>query len=153
MRIGSVILIFFVALIALGFLLSTTINLSQELQQARTTQQIQDGPLSSRLEALSSNLAITSESIRQVESDIERTKALVADLEKKKLLYEEAITLNRDQVEAVAFLLDQQQKEENKRSFWINVGIGFVVNLLTAVLATYFEYRVGFVRRWLTRKK
>lgn len=153
MRIGTVLVIFVLALVALGFLLSSTINLSEELQQARAVQLIEGGSLSSRLQTLSNNLAITSESIRQMEGDIEKTKVLVDDLEKKKLLYEQAVTLNRDQVEAVAYLLNQQQEEENRRSFWINVGIGFAVNLITAVLATYFEYRVGFFRRWLTKNK
>ncbi len=109
------------------------------------------GELSQRLDDLALSIQTTSDSINQIENEIIQTRLLVDDLEQKKLLYEQIVDLNNEQVEAVAFLINQQQEEENKRSLWINALIGLVTNILVAAVGMYAEYKVGFIRKWLTK--
>ncbi len=105
-----------------------------------------------RLEELVGDLVTTWESIGEIKKEVENTKLLVDELEQRKNLYEQLINTNRDEVEAIALLLGQKQQEQNDRAFWPTIIIGFATNLTTAVISLCFEYKVGFVRRWLKGK-
>lgn len=144
MRIGTAIMFLLIMMILFGYLLSEGISKTGSVNPSAES-------IGVRLQSLSADLASTSHSIREIEGEIERTKILVDELEQKKTLYEQAITLDREQVEAIAYILGLQQEEQNRKSTWLNTGLGFLTNLVTAIISIYLEYKVGFFRRWLKK--
>lgn len=91
-----------------------------------------------------------------IQSAIDRTQKTLDELEQKKKLYEQVLSADREQAEAIARMLSERQEEESRkesrRTLWINVGLSFVVNMVTVIIGLYLEYKVGFFRRWLTRR-
>lgn len=140
-RLTAVVAFFVVVILVIG---TSTISLyyfSEKRQENVTIQ--------SRLQELVVNLQTASVVIAEIENEINETQKLVDDLEEKRELYEQLVSTDREQVEAIALLLTQEQNKENNRTFWINVVINIVTGLITAIFGTYAEYKVGFFRKWL----
>jgi len=83
-------------------------------------------------------------------SELEELSKTISDLEREKSMYEQLLSLNREQVEAIALLLSQRQEEENRRYFWIGAFGGLVTNLIAAII---IQYREVFFRPWLKIKE
>jgi Fe2+ transport system protein B len=104
-----------------------------------------------KLVTLSERLESASSAISEVEAEIEKTKKLVDELEQKKNLYEQVVNTNREQVEAISLLLNEQRRQDEAKSFWIDTVIGLLINLAIMFVGFFLEYKVGFFRRWLNQ--
>lgn len=88
--------------------------------------------LDNRIEKLTNALQQSSHLISEVEAEIQSRSQLVAELKKDAEKYEKLVSINQEQVEAVAQLLNGELRKEGRRSFW---G-GFILNLVFFLLGS-----------------
>jgi len=88
--------------------------------------------LDNRIEKLTNALQQSSHLISEVEAEIQSPSQLVAELKKDAEKYEKLVSINQEQVEAVAQLLNGELRKEGRRSFW---G-GFILNLVFFLLGS-----------------
>lgn len=70
--------------------------------------------LDSRLSTLTKALAEAGQTVGAIEAEIESRQVLVTQLERQKIVAEEAIRLSREQVDAVSALLSEKVSRENQ---------------------------------------
>jgi ABC-type multidrug transport system fused ATPase/permease subunit len=85
--------------------------------------------LESRISRLGKALQESSALISEMESEIQDRHKLAAKLAKDAESYQQLITLNREQVEAISSALRTEIAAEGKRAFWKNFAqnLGFFV--------------------------
>jgi hypothetical protein len=136
---------------------ANTSNLAIEQAQQILELQVREGNLNIELVSISLeeallNLGMVNYHMEGIQSEISKSKEIVLQLEQKANIYERVISSDQGEVEAIAFILMEYQSIENKRGLWINTAIGLLTNVIVALISIYFEYKVGFFRRWLTPK-
>ena len=93
--------------------------------------------LEDRIAKLSSALKKSSRLVAEVEGEISKRQALVVELQNDADRYQKLVSLNREQVDAVAQLLQGELRREGTKSFWKGVLVNFVFFALGAVLSWY----------------
>lgn len=82
--------------------------------------------LENRIEKLTSALKESSRLVSEVEREIQSRKTLVDELREDADKYQKLVSLNRDQVESVAQLLQAELRKEGTKSFWKGAALNFV---------------------------
>ena len=95
--------------------------------------------LEDRINKLTSALKESSHLVTQVESEIQSRQQLVEELQEDAQRYEQLITLNQEQVDAVAQVLQGELRKEGNSSFWKGVAVNFVFFILGAGTSWYFS--------------
>jgi TolA-binding protein len=90
-----------------------------------------------RIKKLMSALKESSKLVTEVESEISARQELVVELQKDAQRYQQLIQLNKEQVEAVAQVLQGELRKEGNKSFWRGVCVNFVFFALGALLSWY----------------
>lgn len=132
------------AMAAVGFasVLASLIPSTWELFYKRTdTVTIED-----RIRELSESLLSATETITQIENEINKRQELVVDLEAKAKLATDLYNTNRGQLDAVAAVLRGELARDERSTFWWGVGQNIVFMILGAFLGHYIE-------RFMSRKK
>jgi Trm5-related predicted tRNA methylase len=93
--------------------------------------------LESRIIKLSAALKESSRLVGEVEDEISKRQALVTALQQDADRYQKLVSINREQVEAVAQLLQGELRKEGRKSFWGGVAVNFVFFSLGALLSWY----------------
>jgi len=95
--------------------------------------------LDERINKLTFALKESSKIVAEIESEIQTRQKLVEELHEDTQRYEKLITLNQEQVDAVAQVLKGELRKENRASFWKAVGVNFIFFLLGAGASWYFS--------------
>jgi TolA-binding protein len=93
--------------------------------------------LEDRITKLSSALQDSSRLVAEVEGEISKRQALVVELQHDADRYQKLVSINQEQVQAVAQLLQGELRREGTRSFWKGVLANFVFFVLGALLSWY----------------
>jgi hypothetical protein len=93
--------------------------------------------LESRINKLSSALKESSRLVGEVEDEISKRQSLVKALQQDAERYQKLVSINQEQVEAVAQLLQGELRKEGRKSFWGGVAVNFVFFSLGALLSWY----------------
>ena len=88
--------------------------------------------LEDRINKLTSALKESSHLVTEVEIEINERKNLVKELQKDAEKYEKLVSINKDQVEAVAQLLQGELRKEGNKSFWKGIMVNFIFFVLGA---------------------
>ncbi|MBB1319372.1 hypothetical protein H5123_17240 [Shewanella sp. SR43-4] len=88
--------------------------------------------LEDRINKLTSALKESSHLVTEVEIEINKRKNLVQELQKDAEKYEKLVSINKDQVEAVAQLLQGELRKEGNKSFWKGIMANFIFFVLGA---------------------
>jgi TolA-binding protein len=88
--------------------------------------------LEDRINKLTSALKESSHLVTEVEAEINERRNLVQELQKDAEKYEKLVSMNKDQVEAVAQLLQGELKKEGNKSFWKGILANFIFFVLGA---------------------
>jgi peptidoglycan hydrolase CwlO-like protein len=88
--------------------------------------------LEDRINKLTSALQESSHLVTEVESEINERKNLVQELQKDAEKYEKLVSINKEQVEAVAQLLQGELRKEGNKSFWKGIIANFIFFILGA---------------------
>ncbi|MCS0179991.1 hypothetical protein NDI96_06205 [Vibrio alginolyticus] len=92
-----------------------------------------------RINKLTSALKESSSLVSQVEDEIRSRQALVNELKEDAKRYEDLASLNQQQVDAVAQVLQGELRKEGKVSFWKGVAVNFIFFLLGAGTSWYMS--------------
>ena len=103
-----------------------------EFAQKRSRKSI---TLEQRIDKLTTALKESSRLVSEVESEIQSRQRLVSELQQDAERYKNLITLNQEQVDAVAQVLKGELRKEGRKSFWLGVFVNFVFFLLGAALS------------------
>jgi len=95
--------------------------------------------LDDRINKLTSALRNSSKLIAEVEDEIDSRHKLVKELQRDAESYQKLVELNKDQVDAVAQLLQGELRKENRGAFWKGIGANFVFFLLGAGVSWYLS--------------
>lgn len=95
--------------------------------------------LEDRINKLTSALKESSHLVSQVESEIQSRQLLVKELQDDAERYEKLVSLNQNQVDAVAQVLQGELRKEGKSSFWKGVAVNFVFFILGAGTSWYLS--------------
>ena len=99
--------------------------------------------LESRIDRLADSLTAASETITEIEGEVEARLQLVEELRQDAETYERLAELNREEVEAVTQVIEGELEEDQAVSLWreILLNIGFLIlgSLLTVIIATWRE--------------
>ena len=93
--------------------------------------------LEDRINKLTSALQQSSHLVAEVEKEIETRKALVLELKKDADKYQNLVNLNKEQVDAVAQLLQGELRKEGSKSFWKGVIANFVFFIMGAAFSWF----------------
>jgi len=91
-----------------------------------------------RINKLSNALKESGRLVGEVEDEIAKRQALVVELQRDADRYRKLVAINREQVEAVAQLLQGELRKEGRKSFWGGVIVNFVFFCLGALLSWHF---------------
>ena len=91
------------------------------------------------LKSTEKNLNDLSEFISSKKGEIEATKNLIQELEKKRSELEPIVTANQETVDAI-FL---QQRKDFEKSIWTERGISFALGILASLIASIIWHFVG----------
>jgi TolA-binding protein len=94
-----------------------------------------DETLEDRITKLTNALRESSHLVAEVEGEIKSRQNLVLELKKDAEKYQQLVTLNKEQVDAVAQLLQGELRKEGSKSFWKGVGVNFVFFVLGALVS------------------
>lgn len=130
---GTVIL----GLIGAGISLLSSLGIGLLTDQPST----QDPPLEERIDALATSLTDASQTITEIEGEIEARQELVLELREDAETYERLASLHRDEVEAVAQALEGELEEESGESFWKNFLMSFAFFILGVVMSALVTIR------------
>lgn len=100
------------------------------------------------LKSTEKNLNDLSEFISSKKSEIEATKTLVQDLEKRKSELEPIVTANQKVVDAIFM----QQRKEIENTIWAERGISFALGILASLIATLIWHFVGRFKKEKSNK-
>ncbi len=92
-----------------------------------------------RIDKLTAALKSSSQLVSEVESEIQARKELVVELQKDAEKYEKLISLNQEQVDAVAQVLQGELTKESGKSFKKSLLVNFIFFLLGASASWYFS--------------
>lgn len=95
--------------------------------------------LEARINKLSAALKESSRLVGEVEDEISKRQALVTELQQDAERYQKLVSINREQVDAVAQLIQGELRKEGRKSFWAGVAINFVFFSLGALLSWYLS--------------
>ena len=90
-----------------------------------------------RINKLASALKESSKLVTEVESEISARQELVLELQKDAQRYEQLIHLNKEQVDAVAQVLQGELRKEGNKSLWRGAAVNFIFFVLGALLSWY----------------
>ena len=93
-----------------------------------------------RINKLSSALRESSKLVAEVEGEISKRQELVTELQRDAERYQKLVALNKEQVDAVAQLLQGELRKEGTKSFWKGVVVNFVFFVLGAVFSWYLAH-------------
>ncbi len=96
--------------------------------------------LEQRIEKLTYALGESSKLVSEVEAEIQERHKLASELKQDAEKYETLITLNKDQVDAVAQVFQGELRREGTKSFWKGVAANFVFFLLGAAVSWFFSF-------------
>ncbi len=88
--------------------------------------------LEDRINKLTSALKESSHLVTEVEKEISSRQQLVLELQKDAEKYEKLVSINQEQVDAVAQLLQGELRKEGNKSFWKGIIVNFVFFILGA---------------------
>lgn len=91
--------------------------------------------LEDRIDKLTDALKESSHLVSEVENEINARKNLVQELQEDAEKYQKLISMNKEQVEAVAQLLQGELQKEGKKSFWKGVLANFIFFVLGASIS------------------
>jgi len=91
-----------------------------------------------RINKLTSALKESSRLVSEVEGEIAERQSLVAELQRDAERYQQLVTINKEQVEAVTQLLQGELRKEGSKSFWK----GVLVNFIFFGLGVLFSWRL-----------
>lgn len=115
---------------------------------------VQKGPkpepdLPSKIQKLTKSLNTASDSMRQIEVEIEKRQELVRELEKQADTASKITTLNKEQRDAVAQLLRDEIKSDERQNFWTAQLLAFFYAALGVALSEAYRYAM----RWRARRR
>ena len=105
--------------------------------------------LEQKIEMLSSNLEDAARVISEIEADIAQRQVLVERLEEQRRTTEELLTLNQDQIEAVAGILRSELQREARSRFWFDIATRVAIAAFFFLLGIYWQRITEFVSRIL----
>lgn len=91
--------------------------------------------LEERINKLTSALQESSRLVAEVEKEIQMRQSLVVELKSDAEKYQKLVSLNREQVDAVAQILQGELRKEGSRSFWKGVAVNFIFFVLGALVS------------------
>jgi len=91
-----------------------------------------------RINKLSSALKESSRLVSEVEGEIAKRQSLVAGLQADAERYQQLVTINKEQVEAVTQLLQGELRKEGSKSFWK----GVLANFIFFALGVFLSWRL-----------
>ena len=94
--------------------------------------------IDAKIQRLSSSLLNASRAIGEIEAEISSRKALVDDLREDAEKHKAILELKPEQVKAISSTLTEGIRVQNSRSFWIGVGINFLLFLAGAAASYAF---------------
>ena len=86
--------------------------------------------LEDRINKLTDALRESSHLVTEVEKEIQSRQQLVIELKNDAEKYKNLVSINQEQVDAVAQLLKGELRKEGSKSFWKGVAINFVFFIL-----------------------
>jgi len=92
-----------------------------------------------RISKLTGALKDSSRLVAEIESEIETRKQLVEELQEDAEKHRKLISMNGEQVQAIAQVLGGELRKESKKSFWKGVGVNFIFFLLGASASWLFS--------------
>lgn len=105
--------------------------------------------LEQKIQLLSKNLDEAARAVSEIEAEIEERQALVQRLEGQRRIAEELITLNEEQVDAVAQLFRAELRREAQSQRWLDIGTRIGIGALFFFLGIYWQRITEFVSRIL----
>ncbi|MDD3919687.1 MAG: hypothetical protein PHO41_00715 [Eubacteriales bacterium] len=93
--------------------------------------------LSARISIASRSLHSSAKEIDEIQAELQKRIELVEKLKKDAEVAENVIQLSNDQVTAIRSVLNQELKQEGRKSFWKSAALNFFFFILGAA-ATYF---------------
>jgi hypothetical protein len=93
--------------------------------------------LEDRINKLTSALQQSSHLVGEIEKEIETRKNLVLELKQDADKYQNLVSLNREQVDAVAQLLQGELRKEGTKSFWKGVIANFIFFIMGAAFSWF----------------
>jgi TolA-binding protein len=94
--------------------------------------------LEKRIAKLVAALKESSKLVAEVEIEISKRQSLVTELQQDAEKYKRLVSLNKEQVDAVAQLLQGELRKEGNKSFWKGVLVNFLLFGLGALLSWHF---------------
>lgn len=95
--------------------------------------------LEDRINKLTTALKESSQLVTEVESEIQTRQHLVKELQSDAKRYEQLISMNQEQVDAVAQVLQGELRREGKVSFWKGVAVNFTFFVMGAGASWYIS--------------
>ena len=91
--------------------------------------------LEERINKLTSALSESSRLVTEVEREIQTRQNLVVELKNDAEKYQKLVSLNQEQVDAVAQLLQGELRKEGTKSFWMGFAVNFIFFVLGALVS------------------
>jgi hypothetical protein len=105
--------------------------------------------LPTRIQTLTRSLNSAAETVGQIEAEISKRQALVAQLQKDAETASKISALNKEQLEAVAQVLRSEIKNDQSQNFWSAQVLAFFYAALGVALSEGYR----FIARWRLRRK
>jgi len=121
-----------------------TAFVTYSLNRARRQRVLEDSePIEQRLDRLTTALSEAGHVIGEIQTEVEKRRAVVDRLRQDAETYQRLIEVNREELEAVAQVLGGELRKEGRRSFWVNLGTNFAFFALGAVVSVATTYVFG----------
>jgi hypothetical protein len=131
-KISQALLVFMVSLMFIELILKREVP-----SKSNNLNQLQSQNLNTRLSALTQALEDAGQVINSIEFEIQSRQDLVNKLESQKAIAEKAITLSKEQVDAVAAILSHQVSRrsdaDSRRELFKDIAI-FVAGIMVSVI-------------------
>ncbi len=95
--------------------------------------------LEERINKLTSALSDSSRLVAEVEREIQSRQNLVVELKNDAEKYQKLVSINQEQVNAVAQLLQGELRKEGTKSFWMGVAVNFIFFVLGALVSWFMS--------------
>jgi hypothetical protein len=123
----------------IGLLFATFASLLQARRRIHTRGETTE----QRVNRLTSALTEATRTIEEIEREMRERQSTVDRLRRDAETYERLKEVNREEVEAVAEVLDVRLQKEGRRSFWVNVAMNFGFFVLGAVVSIITTPLIG----------
>ena len=127
-------------MISLIFAIAAIISITaQHILSTYLWEKQKNNTLQERVDRLTSSLGDAMTLLSEFESEIKTRSALVDNLKKDIKQYNKISKLNKDEVEAIAYLLRGELQKGSRKSFWQGFVINFIFFLLGAFTPSFLR--------------